>query len=299
MNVRLKGSIKTHRQPVYGIAPGQSKDTVFTCSSDGFIAEWNLNTLTQEKLTINMGTPVYSIFHDKENRRLYAGDSGGGLHRIDLISKTEERHLIYHQKGIFGITKNKTLNHLYVCGGDGKFTVWKASDMSLLRTFQFCDEKLRTVSVSADEKTICVGGNDGVAHLLETDFYNELHTLGEFPDGVSASCFSPCGDYLLLGFKDAHLMIFDRKNDYALIQRIPAHYFAIYDLKYSPSGKYFASCSRDKTVKIWDSKTFEVLQRIERPKLPGHTHSVNALLWKDDATLVSTGDDRTVLIWGK
>ena len=42
--------------------------------------------------------------------------------------------------------------------------------------------------------------------------------------------------------------------------------------------------------------TMELLKVIDRPKLDAHSASVNRLLWLDDNTLVSAGDDRRILV---
>ncbi|MFN3916196.1 MAG: WD40 repeat domain-containing protein [Flavobacteriales bacterium] len=297
MEIQLKGSIKTHSQPVYALSEGTMDDCVMTCGSDKYIAQWNIITLTQVEPTIKLELPIYSILLNKENLKLYAGDSSGSIHLICLKKKTEERHITYHQKGIFKLKLNPSNQHLYACGGDGKFTIWNSITMELLRTFQFCDEKIRTISISSDHKYICVGGNDGIAHILETEFYNEIYSSKKFPEAISSSCFSPCGKYLILGFKDAHLAILNRADNYTILRKIPAHYFAIYSIVFSLSGKNFATCSRDKTIKIWDTEKFEVVKRISQPKFAAHTHSVNDLLWLKEDLLISTGDDRQLLVW--
>ncbi|PSR03495.1 MAG: hypothetical protein BRD50_05840 [Bacteroidetes bacterium SW_11_45_7] len=60
----------------------------------------------------------------------------------------------------------------------------------------------------------------------------------------------------------------------------------------------FASASRDKTVKLWDAETFELLKVLDNKKFEGHVHSVNKLLWSHEHDLlISCGDDRSVIIW--
>ena len=63
-------------------------------------------------------------------------------------------------------------------------------------------------------------------------------------------------------------------------------------------SKFFATGSRDKTIKIWNADNFELLLRIDNAKNKGHTQSVNKLLWSDfNNYLVSTGDDKAIMVW--
>ena len=84
-----------------------------------------------------------------------------------------------------------------------------------------------------------------------------------------------------------------------MISSIPAHNYAIYDIAFDPTGNYFATASRDKSVKIWDYNSLSVLERLEGNDGKGHINSVNKLLWLEDGTLLSAGDDRAVQSWKK
>lgn len=109
--------------------------------------------------------------------------------------------------------------------------------------------------------------------------------------------FSPDGKFLLTGGKDAHLNIW-QVGHYDKIKSIPAHDWAIYDIAYSPNSNLFATASRDKTLKIWDSKTFQLLKVINKEKYDGHQFSVNKLIWSTyNNYLISAGDDRAIIIW--
>jgi WD repeat-containing protein 61 len=86
-------------------------------------------------------------------------------------------------------------------------------------------------------------------------------------------------------------------DSFSLFKSIPAHNYAIYAISFSPDKKYFATSSRDKTVKIWDAETFEVLVRLDKEKFQGHLNSVNKVLWMENNILLSCGDDRSILAW--
>ena len=99
------------------------------------------------------------------------------------------------------------------------------------------------------------------------------------------------------GGKDAHLNFWDVKS-YSLLKSVPAHNFAIYDITFSPDHKLFATASRDKTLKIWDFKTMELLVRINKENFDGHVNSVNKLYWSTfNDYLISAGDDKSLIIW--
>jgi WD40 repeat protein len=74
--------------------------------------------------------------------------------------------------------------------------------------------------------------------------------------------------------------------------------YAINHIEYSPDGSYFATCSMDKSVKIWSAKDFQLLKVIDKARHAGHGTSVNKLFWSSYMDqLVSCSDDRTISVW--
>jgi WD40 repeat protein len=105
-------------------------------------------------------------------------------------------------------------------------------------------------------------------------------------------------DLLFSGGRDALLKVWKLDQTPILLETINAHWFTINDLQISPNGNFLISASRDKTIKIWDIKTLELLKVLDRFKnIGGHTHSVNRLLWLDNETFVSGGDDKKICVW--
>ena len=67
-----------------------------------------------------------------------------------------------------------------------------------------------------------------------------------------------------------------------------------------PNELWFASASRDKSIKIWDPRNFKLLKVIDASKkgMNAHINSVNKLLWLSyNNYLVSASDDRSIMVW--
>ena len=136
---------------------------------------------------------------------------------------------------------------------------------------------------------------DGTVRIFDPVFFNEYHTIQAHKEGATAVAWHPTKPVLLSSGKDAMLRAFStEENDKELIA-LPAHEFAIYAIAFSPDNQHFATASRDKSIKIWDTTSLEVIQRLDH-KIGGHNYSVNDLIWTENK-LISVGDDRKLIVW--
>jgi hypothetical protein len=80
---------------------------------------------------------------------------------------------------------------------------------------------------------------------------------------------------------------------HADILTLTGHTAAVYDVAFSPKGRWLASASYDGTVKVWDMTTGKLLR-----DLSDHTGAVYGVAFSPDGTrIASAGQDQTVKIW--
>jgi WD40 repeat protein len=269
---------------------------LYTGSADQFVTRWDIHTGIQDKFAIQFNKPVYSICLYEENHFLAVGLASGDLHLFDLKIRKELKYFTQHKQGIFSIEFNSVKHQLYTGDADGNLSIWDTLKQSLMLYLPLNCGKIRQISCSADGNEIALSCQDGTTRLFDTERFNENTTLQSHSGGATAAAYHPfIPNQLITGGKDAHLKIWEINSPNAF-RNIPAHNFVIYDILVFDNGKQFATASRDKTIKIWSTKSVEMTQRIDL-KVGGHKHSVNQLISIDEHSFISVGDDKRIILW--
>ncbi|OQR92233.1 notchless family protein [Thraustotheca clavata] len=98
---------------------------------------------------------------------------------------------------------------------------------------------------------------------------------------------------LVSGSDDFTLFLWEPAESKKPIERLTGHVQPVNDLAFSPDGRYFASASFDKKVKIWNGSNGKFVAT-----LTGHVGSVYQVCWSSDSRLiVSASKDSTVKVW--
>ncbi len=272
----------------------------FSGSGDKVVAEWNLLEPGEGKLIAKIPEIVYSLFTDFNNNRLLIGQAAGGIHVVSLADRTEIRLLQYHSAPVFHIGVSHKHHLLFSLTGEGQLGILDLNSLELKGLITIGKGKLRACAVNADETLVAIGAGDGGINVFSLPDMRPVKHWQAHQEGfsVNALAFSPDGKKLLSGSRDAHMNVFDVEDDFALLQSIAAHNYAIYSIVFNRDNSLLATGSRDKTIKIWNPDTFEFLQRIDLEKNEGHKNSVNKIIWHPETGyLISAGDDRTIMVW--
>lgn len=98
---------------------------------------------------------------------------------------------------------------------------------------------------------------------------------------------------------DATTVIWEKQgNSYEVVSSLEGHESEVKSVAWSPSGAYIATCSRDKSVWIWEAEPDTDFECIS--VLHGHTQDVKFVKWHPtEDLLVSVSYDDTVRIWAE
>lgn len=292
-----KGKFNGHTGPVYALVPGAVKGTFLSGSGDGTLVRWTLADPDHGELLARTDQGVFSILPLPGTDLLALGGANGDLRVIDRAQRREVQLLRFHTKGIFRIA-TLPRDRVACAGGDGVLSIWSIEGeraLRPLRSIPLSEDKLRDLALAPTGDQLAVACGDGTVRILETEGFNETHTLVAHEGGANALAWHPGKPALLSGGKDGHIRIWHSGEAFRELRAIAAHRSTIYRIAFDAAGTRCATTSRDKTAKLWAAESFEPIARLDREH-GGHALSVNDALWMD-GDLITAGDDRRIVRW--
>lgn len=285
--IHLK-TLKGHTGAIYTLV-SDGAGGFFSASGDGMVVHWHYGA-ADGKLIANIPGHVYALAFDAEKNLLFAGSSVGELFII-AFNQTQApsvRRFEAHPKGLFAI--HLLADGFVTGGGDGKLLKWNL-DGVIERVIDVSDASVRAI-IRDQQGQWWVGSSDFKVRVFHPDL-----TLKTILSGHTQSVFALSvidSGKVISGGRDATLRVWNGEG--SAQATIAAHNLHIHSIKLNAHRPLIASGSMDKTVKIWDASSLELLKVLEASKLAFHRSSVNTLLWLDERLLVSAGDDRTICL---
>ena len=286
-----------HNSSIFSIIPYKAPHLFLSGAGDGWIVEWNFNDPEMGHLIAKVETQIFSLCYLAEFNQVVAGNMNGGVHWVDLSNPTATKNILQHQKGVFAI--QQIGDSLLTAGGAGMLTRWDIQQQKTIESLHLSNQSLRCMAYSIQRNEIAIGASDHRIYLLDADTLAIRQTIEAAHDNsVFTLKYSTNQQFLISGGRDAHLRVRDLEQEGREISAQPAHWFTINDIAFHPKAPIFATASRDKTIKIWDAETYQLLKVIETVRDQGHLNSVNRLFWSSfNNYLVSCGDDRSIMVW--
>lgn len=285
-----------HRDSVYALQPTSTAERFFSAGGDGLVVQWDLTRPDWGEVVAQVPASIYSLSYHDLTGHLWIGQNYEGIQIINPQNKQIVSSINLTNAAIFDIQLFE--EKAFLALSDGILMVLDQVHLAVRKHIKASTQSARCIAVNASSREIAVGYSDHSIRIFDTDDFSLKYTLQAHTNSVFTVCYSPDGQFLLSGSRDAHLKIWEVKNNYALHQDIVAHLFAINHIVYSPDQQWIATCSMDKSIKIWEADTFKLKKVIDRARHAGHGTSVNKLLWTAyEQQLVSGSDDKRISVW--
>jgi WD repeat-containing protein 61 len=285
-----------HNDCIYALREGADPRFFFTGAGDGMVVEWDLDHPKDGKLLARLPHSVYALEVDPKRNTLIVGHNYEGIHVIDLNEKKESWSLKLGTAAIFDLKIFG--DELYVATGDGVLFVVDLESRAIKKHIKLSTKSIRVLAIAPSKKLLALGFSDHSIQVLDLTKDSEpIARLEGHSNSVFALDFSPGEEVLVSGGRDACLKFWNT-NSYFLEENIVAHLYAINYLSFREDGKYLVTCSMDKSLKIWDGTSRNLLKVIDKARNAGHGTSINKVFWSTySGVIVSVSDDRTIAIW--
>ncbi len=298
IQVQKNASLIGHRDCVYTLERSGQQEVFYSAAGDGMVVAWDLRDPGNGELIAQVPSSVYALRYVPDKNWLLVGHNHNSLQVIDLFKKTVVATVPLPPVAIFDIAYSELHQLIYVALGDGGLAIISAETFTLNKIIKLADKSTRSLALNESTQELAIGFSDHLIRILDlTTLAIKLEISGH-TNSVFTVTYSPDGQYLLSGGRDAHLKVWRVSEDYALHTSIVAHMYAINHITYNSGGQFLATGSMDKSIKVWDAHTFKLLKVIDKVRHAGHGTSVNKLFWSGYRNqLVSGSDDRTISVW--
>jgi WD40 repeat protein len=295
--------LKDHSGPVIGAAVSHDSKLIATACGD-CIKIWHADSGKLVYTLTRKGECLFCLDFSSDGGVLASASSGSGncIHVWGLKSggiPTVLRTLKGHKKRILCVRVSPDCQRLASTSYDATVCIWNVESGTLLATFSRGQAVTKCVAWSRDSKRIAgAGGHNGISvyeaatgrrlkvleEPLSQPLNNRLVHLAFLTDDTVRVC-------TCLGTDIIMYEVCERKYDFA--QLLGGHEKNVTGMALSPDNKYFASASRDNTVRVWDTETGTVLHVFE-----GHSLGADIVVWSPDGDfIVSASEDWTACVW--
>lgn len=290
VSVKKLANYQGHNDAIFALAQSQDSAKFYSSGADGMVSCWQLDE-PDGHLVAQVPNSVYAMA-ETGNRKLLVGHNYDGLHVIDPDEKQELGTIQLTSKQLFSIISDG--NDAWCGTGDGELIRLDWTNLQILQRQIYTDKSLRTIAMRPDGKELALGFSDHYIRIVDPNSLELLLEYKAHENSVFSLLYN--GRHLISGGRDAHIRVWDIDQGYEPYKAIPAHNWAINDAALSPDGQHFVTCSMDKTIKVWDATTYDLLKVIDKERHDSHTSSVNKILWTNDA-VISVSDDRRAMAW--
>ncbi len=190
---------------------------------------------------------------------------GGVATLWDLRSEHKMRDFTGHRDIMFDAEVSPDGKFLATCSYDQSIIIWDLNTGKQLRVLDGHNGAVYDVAFSPDSKTLLSASADATCKVWRVSDGVRLDTLGQPLKEQYCVSFSPDGKQIAAGGADNRIRIWkfvsktQPKINPVVYSRF-AHEGPIINIAYTDDGQHLVSIAEDKTMKVWETKTYTETQ---------------------------------------
>ncbi|MBW4523372.1 MAG: PD40 domain-containing protein [Scytolyngbya sp. HA4215-MV1] len=276
--------------------------TIAVGDSSGNVYLWNIIT-TQLLATFAGHTGwVWSVTFSPDGKTLASGGTDSSVRLWDVQSGECLQMLTKHTGCVWSVSFSPDGQRLASGSEDKTVRLWNLQGQCL-RVLKGHTQSVYAVHFSPDQQTLASSSHDTDLRIWDVSHGHCLSVLQGHTNGVQCVRYSPDGQQLASGCRDGSIRLWSRHRSHdqqskpsfinSSAKLLHGHTNWVWDIAFSPDGRWLASASRDGTLRLWNVQDGQAIYVLD-----GHTHDVYGLVISADGQwLISSGQDNTVRLW--
>lgn len=174
---------------------------------------------------------------------------------------------------------------------DGMVKIFSLRSLKSIRNLQAHRSDISGVAIIDEEQKIVTASHDGTCRLWSLSSYDAEKTIVKQKERIRSMTTMPDGSSVFLGYQNGRIVgvnIANTKERYELT----GHTDLVSALSVDPTGRYIASGSWDRTLRIW---SLEDSKQVAKGQLVA---GISSVAWSVDGTIVYSADQSgSVVSW--
>jgi WD40 repeat protein len=267
---------------------------VASCSIEG-IKLWSIWRLQHLRSITEHATHLRRVVFSPDGYWIVGADLNCQIHCWEVATGKRIHTLTGHTSQISEVNFSESGEIVSTCLD--QIRLWHPETGACLRTIRLNQEGSRVADYRPPTlqhpELLATGSDNGVIKLWNISTGEcMMNAVGKSAKMLTLTVHPMFAGQVAMGDSNGNICLWDFAASSASPTVLRGHQGLILSLAYSPSGRWLASGSHDRTIRIWDTLTGESVQTLQ-----GHSDHIAQLVFLTEQRLLSGSYDLTLREW--
>jgi WD40 repeat protein len=276
-SARCVRTFRGHTSAIKSIALSKKSPLIISGSYDQTLRLWDIKSSEQVGSFAVHSDKINSVVLCNSEQRVVSAGDDKVLKVIDLATGELVAGLKGHTNSVKCLNWNESRGLLASASADNSIRVWDLASQRCIKTFT--GHKYWVNSVVWGEDFLASGSGDHTVKIWSMTAGGLSATITGHQRFVNCVEWAPERNMLITGGHDSKVMLW-RGGTWELDNTYDAHSSEVTGITWDSRFQLFASCSADRSIKLWDCLSSATLKEIE-----GGRQTCGPVVWLDESTL--------------